>query len=74
MADCKESVPEGRDPYKTIIVVKLNGKEIARKNAMHPMCAEYLRELTDDAISRSGGGTVELEYEDDPCGGLLFNL
>ncbi len=72
MANCGGAVSEGKDPYRTIVIFKLNGLEVARRNVMHPHCREYLEERINHAVQQAGGsGTVTWEFEEDLFGGLF---
>lgn len=56
------------DPYKTILVLKHNGKEVGRIPAKAPNAEAYVNELTGFYKS------LQIDYEPDPTGGLLYAL
>ena len=56
------------DPHKTILVFKVDGKEVGRIPATSPRAAAFAQEMA----RTYKGGTVD--YEEDPTGGLLAAL
>ncbi len=56
------------DPNKTICVCKHNGKEVGRIPATAPNTLVYIQELA------SHYGDLQVDYEEDPTGGLLAAL
>lgn len=70
MADCKTLVPKGKDPYKTIILLRIGETVVGRKCAAHPKCREYM----DAVIESHKGQKIEMDFEEDPTGGLLWNF
>ena len=70
MADCKQLVPAGKDPYKTIILLRIGEEVVGRKCAAHPKCKEYL----DAVIKGHPNQKIDMDFEEDPTGGLLWNF
>jgi hypothetical protein len=67
MSDTNEKKP--LDPYKTICVCKVGGKEVGRIPATAKNAPAYLDEMARTYAGRPGG--MQVEYEEDQTGGLL---
>ena len=60
------------DPRKTILVCKVDGREVGRKRASDPNAGAYLQRLA--SFYLGDGKSMTVDYEEDPTGGLLASL
>lgn len=57
------------DPRKTILVCRVDGREVGRKPASSPNASDYLQELA--LHYGRQGKSMTVDYEPDETGGLL---
>jgi len=60
------------DPHKTILVCRVDGREVGRKAASSPNANAYLQELASHYAR--DGKSMTVDYEPDPTDGLLSCL
>jgi hypothetical protein len=68
-------MPENKqpmDPYRTICVLYVKGKEVGRIPATAKNATAYIDEMT--RLHVTPGTSMEVKYEEDPTGGLLASL
>lgn len=68
MAEAKKPL----DPYATILVCRVDGKEVGRKSAAAKNANAWLQEMA--SCYARDGKPMTVDYEEDPTGGLLANL
>lgn len=61
--------PKQLDPYKTILVVRVDGREVGRKAAKSPRANAWLQEMV--LLYARDGKSMTVDYEEDENAGLL---
>ncbi len=64
--------PNQLDPHKTILVCRVDGKEVGRKPATSKNASAWLQEMA--SYYARNGKSMTVDYEEDPTGGLLASL